>query len=227
MEGIDPHEPERLDGHPGDGASRGTARMEAFADAVFAIAFTLPVVEIALPHGDAALAERLGALWPGYLGYGLAALVIGIYWVHHHFTGAIYRTTGHYFNLATTVFLMAIGFIAFPARAFAEHLTEPTGRETGAIFFTCALAVTGVTWLVKWTVGMRSGHVDARLDHAYVARLDRMYWRSTLALLAAAALSFVWWPAGVALAGAATLRYLIPPETPIYLRQAPTVEGEA
>ena len=33
----------------GEGAIRGTARMEAFADGVFAIAFTLPIVTIGLP----------------------------------------------------------------------------------------------------------------------------------------------------------------------------------
>ena len=42
----------------------------------------------------------------------IASAVIGLYWVHHHFSGAIYRTTGHWFLIATVVFLGAIGFIA-------------------------------------------------------------------------------------------------------------------
>ena len=58
-------------------------------------------------------------------------------------------------------------------------------------------------------------------------RLDQMYRRSTAVLAAAAALGFAWWPAGLALAAVTTLRYLIPPETPVFQRQAPTVEGEA
>ena len=221
------HEAARLDSHPGDGVARGTARMEAYADAVFAIAFTLPVVEIALPQGHDHLSRQLSALWPEYLGYGIASLVIGIYWVHHHFTGAIYRTTGHYFNLATVLFLAAIGFVAFPARVFAEHVADLAAVAAAANFFTCSLSVTGVSWLFKWTVGRISGHVDARLDPAYVMRLDAMYWRSTIVLVAAAALGFAWWPAGLALAAAATLRYLVPPETPVFQREAPTVEGEA
>ena len=48
--------------------------------------------------------------------------VIGLYWVHHHFSGAIYRTTGHCFLLATVLFLTMIGYIAFPVRAFTESL---------------------------------------------------------------------------------------------------------
>ncbi len=161
----------------GDGVARGTSRMEAFADAVFAIAFTLPIVEFALPeHGGEALGRELIELWPDYLGYALASLVIGLYWEHHHFSGAIYRTTGHYFNLATVLFLAAIGFIAFPARVFAEHLTDPAGQAGAARYFAVALAVTAQCWLLKWTVGRRTGHVDPRLHHAYVTRLDRRYW---------------------------------------------------
>src|SRR3712207_4376036 len=123
----------RRDEHPGDGVARGTARMEAFADGVFAIAFTLPIVEFALPHvGGKPLGDELVALWPDYLGYALASLVIGLYWEHHHFSGAIYRTTGHYFNLATVLFLAAIGFIAFPARVFAEHVAHHDPAEQAA-----------------------------------------------------------------------------------------------
>ena len=127
------HRP-RIDEHPGEGAVRGTQRMEIFADAVFAIAFTLPVVELKIPEPGPGFGERLLDLWPSYLEYALSALVIGIYWVQHHFSGAIYRTTGHHFLLATMLVLAAIGFIAFPTRAFAEHIQDPAAREAGAIF---------------------------------------------------------------------------------------------
>ncbi|CAA9517131.1 MAG: hypothetical protein AVDCRST_MAG62-879 [uncultured Sphingomonas sp.] len=58
--------------------------MEAFADGVFAIAFTLPVVEIVLPDPEGPT-SHLGAdlleLWPSYLGYLLASAVIGLHWL--------------------------------------------------------------------------------------------------------------------------------------------------
>lgn len=216
----------RRDDHPGDGVSRGTARMEAFADAVFAIAFTLPVVEIALPDDGEHLWAGLAALWPSYVGYAIAALVIGTYWSHHHFTGAIYRTTGHWFNLATVLFLAAIGIIAFPARVFAEHLPDAAGRPAAAQFFVCCLAASSLAWLLKWTIGRVSGHVDDRLEPAYVARLNRMYLATTALFVAAAVLVFLWWQAGMALAALITCFYLIPPKTPDYREEAPIVEGE-
>lgn len=221
-----PEEAPRLDDHPGDGAVRGTQRMEIFADAVFAIAFTLPMVELQLPDPGPEFGAELRRLWPEYLGYTLSALVIGIYWAHHHFAGAIYRTTGHHLLLATIPFLMAIGFIAFPTRAFTEHIHDPSAREAGAIFYTGALAATNLAWLIKWRTGCATGDVDDRLDKAYVARLTRKYHLTAALMAAAALLAFVRWEAGLGLAAAVTIFYLRAPETPVYVARAPTVDGE-
>ena len=223
---TDPTLPPRMDEHPGEGAVRGTQRMEIFADAVFAIAFTLPLLELELPEAGPGFTAELGALWPQFLGYGLSALVIGIYWVHHHFSGAIYRTTGHHFLLATLLFLVAIGFIAFPTRAFAEHVQDPVTREQAAIFYACALAVTSAAWLLKWRVGCLTDNVDDRLDQAYVDRLTRKYRWTTLVMVAGALVAFWRWEVGLAVSLAVTLTYLHAPETPVYITEAPAVEGE-
>ncbi|WP_118857477.1 TMEM175 family protein [Sphingomonas mesophila] len=226
----DPDAPARRDDHEGEGATRGTARMEAFADAVFAIAFTLPVVEIHLPEASkpgGLLGTELVELWPSYLGYALASTVIGLYWVHHHFSGAIYRTTGHWFLIATAVFLAAIGFIAFPARVVAEHLTDPAAREGAAQYWVLALAAVSLTWLLKWTVGWRRGQVDSRLEPSYIARLNRGYWALGIANLAAAGLVFADWRLGLGLSTAALMALIIPPHTPRYRTEAPIVEGES
>ena len=219
------HRP-RHDDHPGDGVTRGTTRMEIFADAVFAIAFTLPMVELKLPEAGPDFTRQLLELWPSYLGYALSTLVIGIYWAHHHFSGAIYRTTGHRFLLATLLFLAAVGFITFPTRAFAENIHDPVAREIGARFYTVALAVVAVAWWVKWRTGKVMGDVDERLDPAYVTRLDRKYGMLAAAMIAAAVLSFVSWELGLALAAAVTFYQLRPPETPSYVEQSPIVEEE-
>lgn len=218
--------PPRRDGLPGEGASRGTARMEAFADAVFAIAFTLPVVEIEMPKHGEPLGPQLLELWPAYLGYLLASLVIGIYWVHHHFSGAIYRTVGHWFNMGTVLFLAAIGFVAFPARVFSEHLSDVEHRGTAAIFFTLSLAALSITWWLKWQTGRRRGHVDDRLESAYVHRLNRRYKISALVMVVACILAFIRWEIGLGLASLVTLYYVFAPPTPEYREAAPIVEGE-
>lgn len=203
--------------------------MEAFADGVFAIAFTLPIVHIAIPQVEgngAALGHDLTALWPAYLGYVLASLIIGLYWVQHHFSGAIYRTTGHWFLLATVLFLTMIGFIAFPARVFAEHITDPAARPAAAQYLVISLAVTSLCWLVKWTVGRQRGQVDVRLDGKYLEGLDHHYRWHVLANVGAAILVFIRWELGLALGAVLTLWLGLPPPTPRYITESPVVEGE-
>ena len=221
--------PARRDQHEGEGATRGTARMEAFADGVFAIAFTLPIFNIIMPEvsrSGALLASDLMAIWPQYAGYLLASTIIGLYWVHHHFSGAIYRTTGHWFLIATVIFLATIGFIAFPARVFAGHLADPLARGPATQFLVISLAAVSLAWLLKWTVGRARGQVDARLEPDYVDRLNRRYQIMALWNVAAALISLVSWPVGLAMAVAGLLFKILPPETPRYRTEAPTVEGE-
>jgi uncharacterized membrane protein len=227
---ADPNAPARRDDHEGEGATRGTARMEAFADGVFAIAFTLPVVEIVLPEVSAdgrRLGHDLLELWPSYSGYMFASFVIGLYWVHHHFSGAIYRTTGHWFLIATVLFLGMIGFIAFPARVFAEHISDAAAREAASHYWVISLALLAWSWLLKWTVGWRRGQIDTRLEPSYVERLNRRYWWFVLLNSTAVALVLARWEAGVALSTLLLLSLLWPPETPRYRTEAPIVEGES
>lgn len=56
-----------------------TSRTEAFSDGVFAIAATLLVLELKVPHVE--VGELLGMLlgqWPSYATYAVSFLTIGI-----------------------------------------------------------------------------------------------------------------------------------------------------
>lgn len=200
--------------------------MEAFADAVFAIAFTLPVVALEMPRASAGLGDVLAGMWRSFLGFGLAAAVIGIWWVHHHFSGVIFRTTGHWFNLATLLFLAAIGFIAFPARVLAQHVDDPAGFGDAVRFFMAGMAAISLTWYLKWLVGRAMRHVDGRLERHYVRRLDFSYLASCTTMVAAAGLSWLLPAVGLALAGLVIAWHLLPLPAPCYAGEAPTVDGE-
>lgn len=221
--------PARRDDLEGEGAIRGTARMEAFADGVFAIAFTLPVIDLVMPaeHEGANLGTKLFELMPQYAGYAISSAVIGLYWVQHHFSGAIFRTTGHWFVIATTFFLAAIGFIAFPGRVLAEHFAESGARAMAAQYFVVSLAALSLAWLLKWSVGVSHGHSDARLEPEYLRRLMRNFRWVAVGNVAAAVLVLLHWPSGLALSGLLIGWLLLPPATPRYMTEAPVIEGEA
>jgi uncharacterized membrane protein len=63
--------------------TRGTSRLVAFSDAVFAITITLLILEISPPDTEHLL-HGLFELWPSYLAYALTFLFIGQVWVNHH-----------------------------------------------------------------------------------------------------------------------------------------------
>jgi hypothetical protein len=90
-----------------------------------------------------------------------------------------------------------IGYIAFPVPAFTGSLLHGDALPASALFLSCSLALVSLSSLTKWTVGYAFGHVDARLDPAYVARLRRKYRIITVWNVAAAGLVWLWWPGGV------------------------------
>jgi len=71
----------------------GTARVEAFSDAVMAVIITIMAFEVRAPRG-----ATLGAVYdqlPGLLVYVLSFVVVGIYWNnHHHLFRAAERISG-------------------------------------------------------------------------------------------------------------------------------------
>jgi hypothetical protein len=63
---------------------RGTGRLEAFSDGVFAITITLLILEIEPPTDYERLLHGLAELWPSYLAYAVTFLFIGQVWANHH-----------------------------------------------------------------------------------------------------------------------------------------------
>ena len=71
----------------------GKGRLEAFSDGVLAVAITIMVLELKVPH-DPTIAALI-ALWPVFLSYVLSFIYIGIYWNnHHHMLHATHHVTG-------------------------------------------------------------------------------------------------------------------------------------
>ena len=133
-----PDAPARRDEIEGEGAIRGTARMEAFADGVFAIAFTLPVMSIVMPsiRNDGAHARpradrassalrRLSARLGGDRPRLVAAPFLGRESSH----------TGHWFVIATTISSPRSVHRLRRAfrRAFPDAAARPQARVTGGV----------------------------------------------------------------------------------------------
>ena len=113
------------------GAVRGLDRFEGFSDAVFAIALTLLIVEIKVPgspegpHGYTDLVSAMAEQWREFLALVLCYVVIGAYWLQHHYSGRIYVKSDHWFGAINLLFLLAIVVIPYPIRVWCFHLARP------------------------------------------------------------------------------------------------------
>lgn len=110
-----------------------TNRLEAFSDGVFAIATTLLILEIKVPHAeDGELGQALLNLWPSYLAYAVGFLTIGVMWVNHHFVIGLMQRIDRTFVFLNLFLLGFVAFIPFPTAVIAEYLTESSQSNLGA-----------------------------------------------------------------------------------------------
>jgi len=98
------------------------SRLEAFSDAVFAIAITLLVLELHVPTGSEVLVRALEHEWPRYLGYFVSFAFIGGVWIaHSNMTRFIKAADPALMRLNLTL-LLFVSFLPFTTAIAATHL---------------------------------------------------------------------------------------------------------
>ena len=204
------------------GAERGLDRFEGFSDAVFAIALTLLIVEIKAPgspegqHGYSDLASAMAGQWREHLALVLCYIVIGAYWLQHHYSGRIYAKTDHWFGAINLLFLLAIVVIPYPIRVWCFHLG--TGFEpTASVTLVAGLALTACTWMGKWFYGLSGRRlIDERLAPDFIRQMTRRYGLATLIQIAAVPVTIAAPRAGAGIALLCVAFFLLPQPRPRY-----------
>ena len=204
------------------GAERGLSRFEGFSDAVFAIALTLLIVEIKVPgsrqgpHGYSDLAHAMAEQWREFLALGLCYVVIGAYWLQHHYSGRIYDKSDHWFGALNLLFLLAIVVIPYPIRVWCFHLGTEF-EQTASVTLVAGLALLACTWMGKWFYGMPGRRVmDERLAPDFLRQMTRRYGIATLIQFAAVPVAMAAPRVGVAIALVCVAFFLLPQPKPRY-----------
>ena len=180
----------------GQPADNDTGRIEAFSDGVFAIAITLLVIEIGVPHVEGAGTTLFGALieqWPSYLGYAISFLQIGVIWANHHNRFRFIARSDHLLLFLNILFLMCVAFIPFPTAVLAEYLQGTDAERTmaGAVY-AGTLAVTAIFFTLLWLYAAANYRlVDRNLDPSLLRAMTRRYVFGMAAYLLTFALAFV------------------------------------
>ena len=104
---------------------------------MFAIAITLLVIEIGVPHLDeepegTTLFGALLEQWPSYLGYAISFLQIGVIWANHHNRFRCIVRSDHILLFLNILFLMCVAFIPFTTGLLAEYLRGSAAEQATA-----------------------------------------------------------------------------------------------
>lgn len=168
-------------------------RIVFFSDAVFAIAITLLIIEIKVPHlehGSATSRDfliSLARLIPNFIGYFFSFLVIGAYWVGHHKIYGMIVDWNYGLIWRNVFFLMAIAFMPFASAFFSEYFNEFVPLVLYALTFSLA----GVLEIVLFRYAFRNGLTDPDVDPIDI---KHMLWRMSVlpvAGIAAIAIAFI------------------------------------
>jgi uncharacterized membrane protein len=164
--------------------SENRARVEAFSDGVFAIAITLLILEIRVPHAEHGLWAGLLALWPSYVAFLMSFVVVLIMWVSHHELLRMVQRVNYPILFANGMLLLTVTFVPFPTAVLAEHL--PTPEAKAAVAFYCAtFVVNGLVWNLLLRTMVRSGLLRAEINAATVAGVRKAYYLGLAVYVAA------------------------------------------
>jgi len=165
-----------------------TGRIEAFSDGVFAIAVTLLVLEVKVPHlpdggAGGSLARALLAQWPSYVALVTSFLTILVMWANHHRIFELVRRVNGPFLYANVV--------PFPTAVLAEYFQKP-GATTAAAVYAGTFVVCGIAYQLLWRAAI-SGRRLLRSDYSEerIQEIHRRYWLGVPGYLAATAAAFV------------------------------------
>lgn len=154
-------------------ATNETARVEAFSDGVFAIAITLLILEIKVPHAETAetLRSQLQHLWPSYLAYLASFATIGVMWLNHHRLFTLIKKCDDGLIAFNLLLLLGVTWIPFPTALLAEHLHSAGQRVAGVVYAGSFFAL-AIVFNVMWRYAVKARVV---LDHLDVAGITRQY----------------------------------------------------
>ena len=135
-------------------------RLEAFSDAVIAIALTIMVLELKIPHGTTLAA--LSPAGPPLLTYVLSFVFLGIYWNNHHHMLHITRRINGAVLWANLHLLFWLSLFPFATGWMGENCFAPLPTAG----YGCVLLLAAISWLILQNAILKCEGPDSKLAEA-------------------------------------------------------------
>jgi uncharacterized membrane protein len=132
--------------------SATTQRLEAFSDGVIAIAITLLVLQIRIPHAkNGQLLDALLNQWPSYVAFIISFVVIGIMWVSHHSMFERIARVDRGLLFVNLALLLGIAFLPFPTGLLADYIRQGgSNSEIAAAIYSSTMVFIGLAFMGMW-----------------------------------------------------------------------------
>jgi uncharacterized membrane protein len=176
MESVD--ETRHLPGGHRSDHHHDKGRIEALSDGVIAIAITLLIIEVGVPHVEEgqSLSRALWEQWPSYFGFALSFVAIGIMWMNHHNIFRDIDHADHTLVVINILVLMSISFLPFPTAVLAEYLRDDDFRLTATLLYGGTLVVCAVFFNALWLyVSHNRRLIDPHVTDAHIRRRTQRF----------------------------------------------------
>ena len=136
------------------------SRLEAFSDAVFAIALTLLIIDIKIPSSvtiksNADFWLALGQIAPSIFAFLFSFAIILITWVNHHNNLNLVNRSSTSFIYANGFLLLSVVVLPFPTRLLGEYLFTDHSAPA-VILYVSVMAIQAVGWILVCRIANRS-----------------------------------------------------------------------
>jgi len=187
--------------------SNPISRLEAFCDAVFAIALTLLIIDVKIPstdkiHNTHDFWLALGHISPNIYAFLLSFTVILITWVNHHASLKLVHKSSASFIYSNGLLLLTVVFVPFPTSLMGEFiLTDYAGP---AVFlYNAVLAIQGLSWIFLCGSAIKN-HLTKNEKSKIQMQVSRRNGYFAFTIYALFALLALWFPLTIAVVSTLT-----------------------
>jgi TMEM175 potassium channel family protein len=170
---------------------KGTGRVEALSDGIFAIAMTLLVLEIQVPEvtNDESLVRALVDDWPSHLAFLIGFFTLLVCWVNHHYMFELINRSDGVLLLLNGFKLLIVSFTPFATAVLAKYL-DTEHLQTAASVYTLNFLFMGLAMTCLWYYAVRRGLV-VDMPAQRLTLTTRLYVLASILSAAVFGLSFV------------------------------------
>ncbi len=138
--------------------AKETSRIEAFSDAVFAIAITLLILDIHVPEVKAneSLLKSLAAEWASILALLIGFFTLLICWINHHYMFQIIHQSNSMLLLLNGFKLLVVTLTPFATALLSKHI-QTEWKEAAVNIYCFNFALMGIAMTSVWCYANAKG----------------------------------------------------------------------